>query len=155
MKGAWTTPRQASMMARPWPSGARCWSLAEPVIKRHGYVSRASGAGRADWVHEIEHDGYRLNRARSEPAGASFPSPRPLSAIAGAGAKPVARSFTTTVRLWSASRRHRGVRCAPPPAEAVPRQHTRRTTPPHTRGPGGVIRPNAIVIDVELVDVKG
>jgi len=50
------------------------------------------------WVHEIEHDGYRLNRARSEPAGASFPSPRPLSAIAGAGAKPVARSFTTTVR---------------------------------------------------------
>jgi hypothetical protein len=31
----------------------------------------------------------------------------------------------------------------------------RRTAPPHTRGPGGVIRPNAIVIDVELVDVKG
>jgi hypothetical protein len=32
----------------------------------------------------------------------------------------------------------------------------RKTTPPHTRGPGGVIRPNAIVIlDVELLDVKG
>jgi hypothetical protein len=29
-----------------------------------------------------------------------------------------------------------------------------RTAPPHTPGPGGVIASNAIVIDVEFVDVK-